>query len=63
MIRDGKAIRVPVRYTDDNGVKVGIISGLKAGDLVVRQPPSGLGDDVPVVIASIDGKTPPKPGS
>jgi RND family efflux transporter MFP subunit len=63
VVRDGKAIRVPVRYSDDNGVKVGIISGLKAGELVVRQPPSGLGDDAPVVIASIDGKTPPKPGS
>jgi hypothetical protein len=45
-----------VRFSEDNGVKVGIISGLKAGDLVVRQPPSGLGDAMPVRIATVDGK-------
>jgi HlyD family secretion protein len=56
VVREGKAIRTPVRYSEDNGVKVGIISGLKAGDLVVRQPPSGLGDEAPVVIASVDGQ-------
>jgi RND family efflux transporter MFP subunit len=63
VVRDGKAVRVPVRYSDDNGIRVGIISGLKPGDHVVRQPPSGLGDDAPVVIATIDGKTAPKSGS
>jgi RND family efflux transporter MFP subunit len=54
-VRDGKAVRTPVRYSEDNGIKVGIMSGLKPDDLVVRQPPSGLGDEVPVVIASTDG--------
>ena len=28
VVRDGKAIRTPVRYSEDNGIEVGILSGL-----------------------------------
>jgi HlyD family secretion protein len=35
VVRDGHARRVPVRFSEDNGIKVGILSGLKATDEVV----------------------------
>jgi HlyD family secretion protein len=57
VVRDGKAIRTSIRVSEDNGVKVGILSGLKADDLVVRQPSSSLADEAPVAIATVDGQS------
>lgn len=47
VVRDGRAHSVPVRISEDNGVKVGILSGLKPDDDIVLHP-SGLTDDTPV---------------
>jgi RND family efflux transporter MFP subunit len=47
VVRDGHAHRVPVRYSEDNGIKVGILAGIKAADEVVLHP-EGLTDGVAV---------------
>jgi RND family efflux transporter MFP subunit len=48
VVRDGAARRLPVRISEDNGLKVGIVSGLKATDDVVLRPGSGLTDGAAV---------------
>ena len=48
VVGEGHARRVPVRYSEDNGIKVGILSGLKATDDVVLHP-AGLTDGAAVV--------------
>jgi RND family efflux transporter MFP subunit len=52
VVHDGHAHRVPVRYSEDNGLKVGIISGLKPTDLVIRHPGSGLADQAAVTVSN-----------
>jgi RND family efflux transporter MFP subunit len=52
VVRDGHARRVQLRISEDNGVKVGIISGLKAGDEVVNHPSADLLDNTPVAVAN-----------
>lgn len=42
VIRDGRAHRVTVRTNGDNGLQVGIVSGLKPEDQVIVHPPSEL---------------------
>lgn len=44
VVRDGIAHRVGVRVSEDNGIKVGILSGLHANDVVVNSPPQSLTD-------------------
>jgi len=51
VVRNGVARRVPVRISEDNGLKVGIVSGLKATDDVVLRPGTGLADGALVVTA------------
>jgi RND family efflux transporter MFP subunit len=58
VLRDGHARRVPIRISEDNGVKVGIISGLKAGDEVVNHPSRDLLDNAAVVVVNRE----PAPG-
>jgi RND family efflux transporter MFP subunit len=48
VVRDGHARRVAVKYSEDNGIKVGILSGLKPTDEVVMRP-EGLTDGAKVV--------------
>jgi RND family efflux transporter MFP subunit len=50
VVRDGHASRLPVRFSEDNGIKVGILSGLKPTDAVVLHP-GGLADGFPVAVA------------
>jgi RND family efflux transporter MFP subunit len=52
VVRDGHARRVQVRISEDNGVKVGIVSGLKAGDEVVNHPSADLLDNTPVAVVN-----------
>jgi RND family efflux transporter MFP subunit len=52
VVRDGHARRVSVRYSEDNGLKVGIVSGLKPDDAVVLRPGTSLADGVPVAVAN-----------
>lgn len=52
VVRKGAACKVPVRISEDNGVKVGILSGLKADDLVISNAPAGLADGTPVTVAA-----------
>ncbi|WP_067738300.1 efflux RND transporter periplasmic adaptor subunit [Novosphingobium naphthalenivorans] len=44
VVRDGRAVQVPVRTGITGTEKVEIVSGLKAGDSVVVHPPEGLED-------------------
>jgi RND family efflux transporter MFP subunit len=56
VVRDGHAHRVPVQIGSDNGVRVGILAGIKPDDDVVVHPSSSLGDGLPVtVIANSEG--------
>jgi HlyD family secretion protein len=56
VVRDGHARRVPVEVGADNGVRVGILSGLKADDDVVLNPTALLLDNAPVAAVSSDAK-------
>ncbi len=49
VVRDGKAVQVPVTTGTDNGVRVAILKGLTGQDKVVQRPPSDLVDGTPVV--------------
>ncbi len=52
VVRDGRARRVPVRYSEDNGLKAGVLSGLTAEDQVILRPSSSLADGAEVVVTS-----------
>ncbi len=49
VVRDGKAVQVPVMVGTDNGVRVAILKGLTGKDQVVQRPPTDLADGTPVV--------------
>jgi RND family efflux transporter MFP subunit len=51
VVRDGRARLVPVRVGADNGVRVGIISGLRADDRVILHPGNELEDGSEVAVA------------
>jgi RND family efflux transporter MFP subunit len=51
IVRGGKAILTSVTIGADNGLRVGILKGLKAGDQVILRPPSGLIDGTPVSVS------------
>ncbi len=44
LVRDGRAVQVPVRTGITGTEKVEVLSGLKAGDSVIVNPPEGLED-------------------
>ena len=48
VVRDGKAIRTPVRVATDNGVEVEVLDGLKPDDEVVVRANGALADHAPV---------------
>jgi HlyD family secretion protein len=48
VVRDGHAHLVPVRVGADNGVRVGIISGLRADDRVILHPDDTISDGAEV---------------
>jgi HlyD family secretion protein len=48
VVRDGRAQLVPVHVGADNGVRVGIVSGLAADDRVILQPGNGIEDGTEV---------------
>jgi HlyD family secretion protein len=50
VVRDGKAVLVPVEAGADNGLRTEIISGLKAGDDVIVHASGGLHDGAEVEI-------------
>lgn len=52
VVREGVARKVPILIGEDNGVKVGIASGLSADDVVIRHPPTSLTDGAPVTAAN-----------
>jgi RND family efflux transporter MFP subunit len=51
VVKDGRARRVQVLVGTDNGVRVAILRGLTADDLVIRHPPADLADGVPVTVS------------
>jgi RND family efflux transporter MFP subunit len=53
VVRDGRAHLVPVRVGSDNGVRVGIVGGLRADDQVILHPGSGIEEGVAVAAATI----------
>jgi len=48
VVRDGRVRRLTVRVGTDNGVRVAVLSGLKADDLVVAHPSDALRDGMAV---------------
>ncbi len=52
VVRDGCARLTPVRIGADNGLQVGIVSGLRSDDEVVARPGSGVSDGTPVVASA-----------
>jgi RND family efflux transporter MFP subunit len=55
VVRDGRARRVPVRVGADDGRQIGILTGLRADDRVIRHPGGDVEDGTAVVVA----ETPP----
>jgi RND family efflux transporter MFP subunit len=55
VVRDSKAHLVPVRVGMDNGVDTEVLKGLKPGEEVINNPPSGIEDGVPVTVAVVEG--------
>jgi RND family efflux transporter MFP subunit len=51
VVRDGHARLVPVRVGGDNGLHVGIVSGLRADDQVIDHPGPGVEDGAEVTVA------------
>jgi len=51
VIRDGHAHLTPVDLGQDNGVRVGILNGLKGNEQVVRRPPGTLTDGAAVLVS------------
>lgn len=51
-VREGKAVLVPVRVGVDNGVRVEILSGLTAADMVIRRYSGSLSQGTPVEISN-----------
>jgi HlyD family secretion protein len=56
VIRDGHARRTPVEAGADNGVRVAILSGIKAEDEIVLNPSASLLDNATVTAVSPDAK-------
>ncbi|MBY0523581.1 MAG: efflux RND transporter periplasmic adaptor subunit [Gemmataceae bacterium] len=52
VIRDGHAALVPVTIGGDDGLQVGVLSGLRLEDEVIVHPPTGLADGTPVQVDS-----------
>jgi RND family efflux transporter MFP subunit len=50
VVRDGKAVAVPVRYAADNGLEVEIVSGLASSDQVIVRSNGAVEDGSSVVI-------------
>lgn len=53
VVRDGRAHLAHVRVGSDNGVRVGVISGLKADDRVIRNPGSAIEEGTAVTVAEV----------
>jgi RND family efflux transporter MFP subunit len=51
VVRDGRAHLAPVHVSSDNGLRVGVVSGLRADDHVVLHPGSDLEEGRPVGVA------------
>jgi HlyD family secretion protein len=51
VVRDGRAHLLPVQVGADNGLRVGIIRGLKADDHVIRHPGGGLEEGTVVTVS------------
>jgi HlyD family secretion protein len=54
VVRNGHAYRKPVTIGADNGLQVGILSGLTETDVVVLRPDGDISDGAPVVGSSKD---------
>jgi HlyD family secretion protein len=52
VLREGKVRLVPVKLAADNGLRVGVLSGLTATDQVVDRPPAALKDGAAVTAAA-----------
>src|SRR5262249_1569434 len=52
VIRDGHAYLTPVQVGADNGLRVGILAGIKADDEIVLHPNGTLRDGTPVLASS-----------
>jgi RND family efflux transporter MFP subunit len=53
VVRGGVAHRVPVQIGQDNGLRVAILSGLRADDRVILSPGSKVEDGVPVAASEV----------
>jgi RND family efflux transporter MFP subunit len=52
LVRDGKAVLVPVKISRDDGNTVEIVSGLQPADAVIVNPSDSLVDGMPVQVSS-----------
>lgn len=50
VVRDGHASLIPIRITGDNGLQVGILSGLNANDAVIAHPAADISDGTPIAV-------------
>jgi RND family efflux transporter MFP subunit len=52
VVREDHAHLVPVQIGADNGLRVAVRAGIDANDEVIVNPPSGLRDEMPVVVSA-----------
>lgn len=56
VVRDGHASLTPVRISGDNGLHVGVLSGLKADEAVIAHPSADISDGVAVAVDAPEGQ-------
>ncbi len=61
VVRDGKSVRVAVKTGYSNGDIIEVVSGLKAGDIVITAGKVAVRDGALVTVIAIDGKTVAQP--
>lgn len=61
VVRDGKSVRVAIKTGYSNGDIIEVVSGLKAGDVVITAGKVAVRDGALVTVIAIDGKTVAQP--